>query len=82
MDQRAADRLHIIEGLLTALENLAQVNQVVGESEDRVAATAALAAALDLSEVQVDHVLDMTIARQTRLGRAELQSEADFLRSE
>jgi DNA gyrase subunit A len=81
VDQKAQDRLHIIEGVLLALDNLPTVNEVVGRSADRAAAKAALRSELALSEVQVEHVLDPTIARQTKLGRDELRKEAEHLRS-
>jgi DNA gyrase subunit A len=80
--EKAADRLHIVEGLLTALDELARVNELVGSAADRAAAKAALSSALGLSEVQVNHVLDMTVARQTQLGRSELRREAELLRSQ
>jgi DNA gyrase subunit A len=80
--EKAADRLHIVEGLLTALDDLTRVNDVVGGCTDRAAAKAALSAAFGLSDIQVNCVLDMTVARQTQLGRSELRREAELLRSQ
>ena len=81
MDDKADQRLHIIEGLLAALDRIADVNRVVGSSPGRDEARAGLMADLDLSDVQANHVLDMTVARQTAGARADLAAEAVHLRS-
>ncbi len=78
---RAEARLHIVEGLLRAIDMLDQVIAAIRGSEDRPAARAALMAEpFSFSEEQANHILDMTLGRLTRLGRSELEQEAATLR--
>lgn len=79
--QHISNRLHIVGGLLRALDNLSLLNEVVTGSADRIAATKALIATFGFTEVQADHVLDMTISRQTQLARSDLLKDEDDLRS-
>jgi DNA gyrase subunit A len=81
MDGKADDRLHIIDGLLSALARIGDVNRVVGSAAGRDEAKVALIGELGLSDVQANHVLDMTVARLTTGARADLAAEADRLRS-
>lgn len=81
MSDSDADRLHIIEGLLLALDRLGEVNDAVGASATRDDARTAVAERLGVSTVQANHILDMTVARQTRAARADLVDEAERLRS-
>lgn len=78
---RARDRLHIVEGLLRAIDMLDAVIEAIRSSDDRAAAEAALIAApFSFTEIQANHILDMTLARLTRLGRSNLEQEhADLL---
>jgi DNA gyrase subunit A len=72
----ARKRAHIVEGLLKALDLIDQIITTIRASDDRAAAKDALMAApFEFSEVQADHILDMTLARLTRLGRANLEEE-------
>ncbi len=79
--KKAKDRAHIVEGLLKALDMIDQVIAMIRGSADRSAARDGLMAApFEFSEVQANHILDMTLGRLTRLGRAELQEELSKLR--
>ena len=50
-------------------------------SDDRPAArTALMAEPFSFTEVQANHILDMTLGRLTRLGRSELEEEMAKLR--
>jgi len=50
-------------------------------SDDRAAArTALMAAPFEFSEIQANHILDMTLGRLTRLGRSDLEKEMAELR--
>jgi DNA gyrase subunit A len=74
--RRARERAHVVEGLLRAIDMLDQVIEAIRGSEDRAAARAALMAEpFDFSEVQANHILDMTLGRLTRLARSELEEE-------
>ncbi len=80
--KKAAERLHIVEGLLRCLDMLDEVVAVIRRSEDRGSARAALMEEpFGFSEVQANHVLDMTLGRLTRLGREELEGERSELRA-
>ena len=78
---KARARAHIVEGLLRALDMLDQVIETIRSSEDRAAARSSLMSELfRFSEIQANHILDMTLGRLTRLGRAELEEEMMVLR--
>jgi DNA gyrase subunit A len=78
---RARARAHIVEGLLKALDMLDLVIATIRSSDDRAAArTALMAEPFVFSEIQANHILDMTLGRLTRLGRSELEEEMRVLR--
>jgi DNA gyrase subunit A len=73
---KARARAHVVEGLLKAIDMLDQVIATIRGSDDRPAALEALRATpFDFSEEQANHILDMTLARLTRLGRTNLEEE-------
>jgi DNA gyrase subunit A len=78
---KAQARAHIVEGLLKALDMLDLVIATIRGSDDRAAARSALMAEpFVFSEIQANHILDMTLGRLTRLGRSELDEEMQVLR--
>jgi DNA gyrase subunit A len=78
---KAQARAHIVEGLIKALDMLDLVIATIRASDDRAGARAALMAdPFSFSEDQANHILDMTLGRLTRLGRAELDEEITQLR--
>jgi DNA gyrase subunit A len=80
LDQ-AEKRLHIVEGLIKALDLIDEIIAAIRASDDRGAArTALMAEPFEFSEVQANHILDMQLGRLTRLGRADLETEATELR--
>ena len=79
--QKARDRAHIVEGLLKALDMIDAIIELIRGSDDRAAARVGLMVApFEFSEVQANHILDMTLGRLTRLGRSELEEEMARLR--
>jgi DNA gyrase subunit A len=79
--RKAESRAHIVEGLLRAIDQLDAVIATIRGSDDRTAAREALMAEpFSFSEEQAVHILDMTLGRLTRLGRAELDEEMQKLR--
>ncbi len=73
---QARDRLHIVEGLIKALDLIDQIIALIRASENRAAARDGLAAEpFGFSEVQANHILDMQLGRLTRLGRSDLATE-------
>jgi len=74
--KRARDRAHIVEGLLKALDMIDAIIATIRASDDRASArTALIAAPFEFTEVQAEHILDMTLSRLTRLGRTQLEEE-------
>jgi len=79
--RKARDRAHIVEGLLKALDMIDAIITLIRGSDDRDAARQGLMAApFEFSEIQANHILDMTLARLTRLGRSQLEEELAKLR--
>ncbi|MEI6700186.1 MAG: DNA gyrase subunit A [Actinomycetota bacterium] len=79
--RKAEARAHIVEGLIRALDMLDAIIATIRSSDDRGAAREALMLApYEFSEEQANHILDMTLGRLTRLGRAELDEEMAKLR--
>jgi DNA gyrase subunit A len=78
--ERAQRRLHLVEGLLIALDAIDLVVSIIRSSQDVAEAKARLIDELSLSDVQAVHILDMQLRRLTALAKLELQTEADELR--
>ena len=78
----ARARLHIVDGLLRALDAIDEIIALIRASEDTASARAGLMAEpFDFSEAQANHILDMALSRLTRLGRNQLEAEAAEKRS-
>ena len=79
--RKAADRLHLVEGLLVAIVDIDEVIQLIRSSDNRGEARSRLMSVFDLSEAQADFILDRTLGSLTKFSRIELEKEADELRS-
>jgi DNA gyrase subunit A len=80
--QKALDRLHIVEGLVKALDMIDAIVKAIRASKDRGAArTALMAKPFEFSEIQANHILDMPLGRLTQLGRDELDKELKDLQA-
>jgi DNA gyrase subunit A len=80
--QKAQDRLHIVEGLLKALDMIDAIVKAIRASKDRGAARLALMTKpFEFSEIQANHILDMPLGRLTQLGRDELDKERKELQA-
>jgi DNA gyrase subunit A len=74
--EKAEARLHIVEGLVKALDMIDAIVKAIRASKDRPAArTALMGSRFGFSEVQANHILDMPLGRLTQLGRDELAAE-------
>ena len=69
------DRLHILDGLKIALDNIDQVIKIIRESEDDDVARNNLMLSFGLSEVQAQAILDMRLKRLTGLEKAKIEDE-------
>ncbi|MBC2934484.1 DNA topoisomerase (ATP-hydrolyzing) subunit A [Nocardioides sp. zg-1228] len=76
---KAADRLHLVDGLLIAILDIDEVIQVIRGSDNAAAAKERLIEIFELSEVQADYILDMPLRRLTRFSRLELEKEKSEL---
>ena len=77
---KAADRLHLLEGLLLALVDIDEVIQLIRSSENRGEAKERLRSVFDLSEPQSEYILQLTLGRLTRTDRIEIEKEIEGLR--
>ena len=73
--RKAEDRLHIIEGLRIAVQNIDEVVEVVKSSKSPDHARMALMDRFELSEIQARAILDMRLARLTGLEIEKLEAE-------
>ncbi|MDN3264024.1 DNA topoisomerase IV subunit A [Streptomyces sp. CSDS2] len=76
------DRLHLVEGLLTALVDIDEVIRIIRSSDNSAQAKGRLIERFSLSEVQTQYILDTPLRRLTRYDRIELEAEKDKLTAE
>ncbi len=76
------DRLHLVEGLLTALVDIDEVIRLIRSSDNSAQAKERLMERFSLSEIQTQYILDTPLRRLTRFDRIELESEQDRLAAE
>lgn len=79
--ERARERLHLVEGLLTAIVDIDEVIAVIRSSDDTAQARERLISVFDLSETQAQYILEMPLRRLTKFSRIELESEREELNS-
>jgi DNA gyrase subunit A len=73
--REARERMHILEGLKIAVDNIDAVIDLIRSSKDTEAAKAGLQATFDLSARQAQAILDMRLAKLTGLERDALIAE-------
>ena len=73
--REAEKRLHLVEGLLIAIDNIDRVIAIIRGSADTPTARAGLMDQLSLSEIQADYVLELRLRRLTALAYDELVAE-------
>ena len=79
---KAQDRLHILDGLLVALDAIDEVVAIIRSSQNAAEARERLIERFNLSDVQAIHILDMALRRLTALAKLELEDEAAGLRTD
>jgi len=72
---KASERAHILEGLITALDNIDAVVALIKASENPQAAAEGLMTTFGLSEAQAKAILEMRLQRLTGLERGKILSE-------
>jgi DNA gyrase subunit A len=73
--KQARERMHILEGLQIAVDNIDEVIEVIRKASSTEVAAADLRAAFALTEVQAKAILDMRLSRLTGLERQKLSDE-------
>ncbi len=78
--RKARERLHVLEGLLVALDHLDEVITLIRNAESADVARIQLMERFDLSEIQATAILDMQLRRLAALERQRIIDEAAELR--
>ena len=73
--QKAKDRLHIVEGLLKALEDIDNIIQLIKQSADSAAAKVSLIEKYNFTEAQAKAILAMRLSSLAKLESVELNNE-------
>ncbi len=73
--KRDTDRLHIVEGLILAHDNIDEVIHIIRDSKDDAESTARLNARFGLSQAQCDAILAMTLRRLQGMEQDKLLAE-------
>ncbi|MFL6134882.1 MAG: DNA topoisomerase (ATP-hydrolyzing) subunit A, partial [Nocardioidaceae bacterium] len=72
---KAAERLHLVDGLLVAILDIDEVIQLIRSSDNAEQARTRLIDVFELTEVQATYILDMPLRRLTRFSKLELDKE-------
>jgi DNA gyrase subunit A len=78
---KARARLHILDGLMIALDNIDAVIQTIRESQDADVAKERLMTRFKLSEIQAQAILDMQLRRLAALERWKIEEEHKEVRA-
>ena len=73
--KKAQDRLHILDGLRIALNNLDAVLQVIRQGQNPTSVRQTLMVQFALSEIQAQAILDMRLQRLTQLEQGKIIEE-------
>ena len=79
---KAEERMHIVEGLRIAVNNIDEVVKIIKESKDTPTAKKALMERFDLSDIQSQAILDMRLAKITGLEIDKLNEEYEQLKKD
>ena len=77
--RKAAERAHILRGLLAAIDRIDEVIALIRASDSAADAQIRLQELLEIDEIQARAILDMQLRKLAALERGELQSEYDDL---
>ncbi len=72
---QAEQRCHVLEGLIVAVQNIDEVIAIIKKSESTSDAREKLMARFSLSEIQAQAILDLRLARLTKLEIYKLEKE-------
>ncbi|MBE6197531.1 MAG: DNA gyrase subunit A [Rikenellaceae bacterium] len=77
--RKAEERMHIVQGLLIAQDNIDEVVHIVRSSKSTDEAKAALSERFGLSDLQATAIVEMRLSALVGLAREKLQNEHDEL---
>ncbi len=77
--KKAQDRLHILEGLKIAIDNIDEVVALIRSSKDPASAKAALMERFGLDDVQAQAIVNMRLAQLTNLEQTKIEDEISAL---
>ena len=77
--ERAENRLHILEGLKIALDNIDEVIKVIRGAKSDKTAKEQLISKFSLTEIQAEAILEMKLRRLTGLEREKIEEEINNL---
>ena len=78
--KQAQQRCHILEGLIVAVQNIDEVIAIIKKSESTSDARNKLMARFEISEAQAQAILDLRLARLTKLEIFKLEEELKELK--
>ena len=78
--EKAKAREHVIEGLLIAIKDIDNAIKLIRESEDKDDARKRLISHFNITEIQANAVLDMKLAKLTKLDKDDLLKELEEVR--
>lgn len=78
--KQAQQRCHILEGLIIAVQNIDEVIAIIKKSESTGDARQKLMARFEISETQAQAILDLRLARLTKLEIFKLEQELKELK--
>ena len=76
---KAEERVHILEGLRIALDNIDEVVRIIRAAESDDDARANLMSRFNLDEIQANSILEMRLRRLTGLERGKIEAELNDL---
>ena len=76
---KAADELHLVQGLLVAILDIDEVIQLIRSCDNADQARERLMSVFDLTEIQANYILDMPLRRLTKFSKIELEKEQSEL---
>lgn len=77
---KAKERAHVLEGLIVAIRNIDEVIKIIKTAANTTEAKQTLRTRFELSDVQAQAILDLRLARLTKLEVYKLEEELKQLR--
>ena len=74
---KAEKRLHILKGLIVAIDKIDEVIALIKKSESKNEANSNLRILLNVDEIQANAILDMKLAKLTRIDKNELIADKE-----